>query len=215
MVLPQQSLCALFFLWKVGWSFFVLCSVRYNFPKFFKDLVEWRACETLKGIAWYGFLLLSFPPNKTHPSVDWMAMDSWSFPVLISLYKCNCGKSTPIKIAASLSSVEEKSVSHICWTFKSSMPIFCFGNLKLSTTHTLLILNGSGCQGDQTQNDTSLDIILFDMDITFNKTKFCSLPESCNVSAKLLQIKVESNPESKSATALTEFFPWKTITRRN
>ena len=95
------------------------------------------------------------------------------------------------------------------------MSIFCFGNLELSTTHTLLILNGSGCQGDQTENDTSLDIILFDMDITFNKTKFCSLPESCNLSAKLLQIKVESNPESKSATALTEFFPWETITRSN
>ena len=61
------------------------------------------------------FLLLSFPPNKTHPNEDWIAMSSCSFPVLISLYQCHCGKSVPINIAASLSPIKVKSRSCKCW----------------------------------------------------------------------------------------------------
>ena len=95
------------------------------------------------------------------------------------------------------------------------MSIFCFGNMKLSTTHAVVISNGSRCEGDETENDTSLDLILFDMDSIFDKTKFCSFPESCNLSAKLLEIKVDSDPESRNVTALTEFFPWETITGSN
>ena len=34
--------------------------------------------------------------------------------VLISLYRCNCGKSAPINIATSLSSTEVKSRSRKC-----------------------------------------------------------------------------------------------------
>ena len=57
-----------------------------------------------------------------------------------------------------------------------------------------------------------LQMILFDMYITFDKTKFCTFPESSNLSAKPSEIKLESDPESKNATALTEFFPWEAIT---
>ena len=101
------------------------------------------------------------------------------------------------------------------------MSIFCFGNVKLSTLlstlyiHTLVILNRSGCEGDETVNETSLDLILLDMDITFDKTKLFFFPESCNLSAKLLEINVESDAESKNATALTKFFPWEIITGSN
>ena len=95
------------------------------------------------------------------------------------------------------------------------MSIFYFGKLKLLTTYTLVILNGSGYEGDETENDTSLDLIFFDIDITFDKTKSYSFPESCNLSTKLLEIKVESEPEPKNVTALTDFFPWETITRSN
>ena len=95
------------------------------------------------------------------------------------------------------------------------MSIFYFGKLKLSTTYTLVILNGSGYEGDETENDTSLDLIFFDIDITFHKTKSYSFPESCNLSTKLSEIKVEFDPESKNATALTEFFPWEKITGSN
>ena len=93
------------------------------------------------------------------------------------------------------------------------MSVFWYGNLNLSTTHTLVILNGPGCEWDETDNDTILDLILFDMDIIFDKTKFCSFPEKCNLSAKLLEIK--SDAESKNPTALTEFFPWETVTGSN
>ena len=79
----------------------------------------------------------------------------------------------------------------------------------------MVILNGSGCEGDETENEASLDLILFDMDITFDKTKFCSFPESCTLSAKPLEIKMASDPESKNATALTEFFSWETISGSN
>ena len=95
------------------------------------------------------------------------------------------------------------------------MSIFCFGNFKLPTTHTLVILNESGCEGDEIENDISLDLILIDMDITFDKTKLCSFPESCNLCAKLLEINVESGLESKKATALNEFVRWEAITGNN
>ena len=95
------------------------------------------------------------------------------------------------------------------------MSIFCFGNFKLPTTHTLVILNESGSEGDEIENDTSLDLILIDMDITFDKTKLCSFPESRNFCAKLLEINVESGPESKKATALNEFVRWEAITGNN
>ena len=95
------------------------------------------------------------------------------------------------------------------------MSMFCFSNLKLSTAHMLVILNGCGCEGDETENDPNSDLISFDIDITFDKTKFCSFPESCNLSAKILETKEESNPESKNATALTEFYPWERITGSN
>ena len=67
----------------------------------------------------------------------------------------------------------------------------------MSTTHTFSILNESGCEGDEIENETSLELILFDMDITFDKTNFSSFPDSCNLSAKLLEIKMEFDPESK------------------
>ena len=95
------------------------------------------------------------------------------------------------------------------------MSIICFGSLKLSTTHMLVILNGSGCEEDETENETGLDLILFDMGIKFDKTKCYSFPESCNLSPKLLKIKVKFDPESKNATALAELFPWETVTGSN
>ena len=51
--------------------------------------------------------------------------------------------------------------------------MFCLRNYKLSTTHKMVILNRSGCEG---QNDTSLDWVWFDMGITFDETKFYFFP---------------------------------------
>ena len=79
-------------------------------------------------------------------------------------------------------------------------------------------MNGCGCEGDETENEASSDLISFDIDITFDITKFCSFPESCSLSPKILETKEECNPESKNAlhtTALTEFYPWERIIESN
>ena len=92
--------------------------------------------------------------------------------------------------------------------FKSYISFPCFGNFKLSTTHTLFILNGYGYEGDETENDTNLDLIWFDKDIKFNKMLLL-------LSAKHLEIILKSDPEFEYATAQTRNVPREVITWSN
>lgn len=88
-------------------KFFVLSVLQINFPEISNSFDKWEIGVTLKRVTWQGGFVVTFPPNKSDHSVDWITMGLWSILNWIWIGE----KSALISIAASLLSIDVKSGS--------------------------------------------------------------------------------------------------------
>ena len=85
------------------------------------------------------------------------------------------------------------------------------GRFKLSTTQAIEISIRDGSKFDDTEKFTNLDFIFNFVDIIFAIVRERSPPQRFSLSANVLEIKVESEPESNNAFARKVLSPFETF----